>query len=151
MGYRIHDTVLASVQCHPLALPVRVKCRKMFRIVLRDAVRSGTAAKQARILSLKRNITTSTTQIPFDWRDPLASANLFTEEELAIAETAKAYCQERMLPRILGELSTDRSYLKARALRCAACYRKAIASLVLTSRMIMICPHLRRGPLLSKG
>jgi len=39
----------------------------------------------------------------FDWKDPLAAANLFTEEELAIAETAEAYCQERMLPRVLGE------------------------------------------------
>jgi len=38
----------------------------------------------------------------FDWKDPLAAANLFTEEELAIAETAEAYCQERMLPRVLG-------------------------------------------------
>lgn len=39
---------------------------------------------------------------PFDWRDPLRANNLFTEEELAIAETAEAYCQERMAPRVLG-------------------------------------------------
>lgn len=38
----------------------------------------------------------------FDWKDPLGSSNLFTEEELAIAETAESYCQERMLPRVLG-------------------------------------------------
>lgn len=38
----------------------------------------------------------------FDWKDPLGSNNLFTEEELAIAETAESYCQERMLPRVLG-------------------------------------------------
>lgn len=38
----------------------------------------------------------------FNWQDPLDAASLFTEEELAIQETAKAYCQERMLPRILG-------------------------------------------------
>ncbi|KAF2230365.1 glutaryl-CoA dehydrogenase mitochondrial precursor [Viridothelium virens] len=37
----------------------------------------------------------------FDWKDPLGSNNLFTEEELAISETAEAYCQERMLPRVL--------------------------------------------------
>lgn len=37
----------------------------------------------------------------FDWKDPLGSNNLFTEEELAIAETAESYCQERMLPRVL--------------------------------------------------
>lgn len=38
----------------------------------------------------------------FDWKDPLGSSNLYTEEELAIAETAESYCQERMLPRVLG-------------------------------------------------
>ncbi|KAL9126779.1 MAG: hypothetical protein Q9217_004227 [Psora testacea] len=39
--------------------------------------------------------------VPFNWEDPLDSASLFTEEELAIQNTAKAYCQERMLPRVL--------------------------------------------------
>jgi glutaryl-CoA dehydrogenase len=38
---------------------------------------------------------------PFDWEDPLNSQNLFTEEELAIRETAESYCQDRMLPRVL--------------------------------------------------
>lgn len=42
------------------------------------------------------------TPVAFDWEDPLNSASLFTEEELAIQETAKSYCQERMLPRVLG-------------------------------------------------
>jgi len=37
----------------------------------------------------------------FNWQDPLNTANLFTEEELAIQETAHSYCQERMLPRVL--------------------------------------------------
>jgi glutaryl-CoA dehydrogenase len=48
----------------------------------------------------------------FNWEDPLNAANLFTEEELAIQETANSYCQERMLPRVLGELLTpvDRNY-----------------------------------------
>ncbi|KAI4132523.1 MAG: hypothetical protein LQ347_002544 [Umbilicaria vellea] len=39
--------------------------------------------------------------VKFDWQDPLGSANLFTEEEVAIQETARDYCQERMLPRVL--------------------------------------------------
>lgn len=39
---------------------------------------------------------------PFNWEDPLGSQNLLSEEELAIAETAESYCQERMLPRVLG-------------------------------------------------
>jgi glutaryl-CoA dehydrogenase len=38
----------------------------------------------------------------FNWEDPLNSATLFTEDELAIQETAHDYCQERMLPRVLG-------------------------------------------------
>ncbi|KAI1139224.1 acyl-CoA dehydrogenase NM domain-like protein [Hypoxylon sp. FL0543] len=38
---------------------------------------------------------------PFDWRDPLGSKNLLTEDELAISETAERYCQERLLPRVL--------------------------------------------------
>ena len=38
----------------------------------------------------------------FNWEDPLDSANLYTEDELAIQETARSYCQERMLPRVLG-------------------------------------------------
>lgn len=40
--------------------------------------------------------------VAFNWEDPLNSASLFTEEELAIQETAHSYCQERMLPRVLG-------------------------------------------------
>lgn len=40
--------------------------------------------------------------VSFDWKDPLNVANNYTEEELAIAETAESYCQERMLPRVLG-------------------------------------------------
>lgn len=42
------------------------------------------------------------TPVAFDWKDPLNASNLFTEEEIAIAETAESYCQERMLPRVLG-------------------------------------------------
>ncbi|OCK96542.1 glutaryl-CoA dehydrogenase-like protein [Cenococcum geophilum 1.58] len=41
------------------------------------------------------------TPAPFDWKDPLGSNSLYTEEELAIAETAESYCQECMLPRVL--------------------------------------------------
>ena len=40
--------------------------------------------------------------VQFDWKDPLNAASLLTEEEQAISETAEAYCQERMLPRVLG-------------------------------------------------
>ncbi|KAL9137829.1 MAG: hypothetical protein Q9175_000963 [Cornicularia normoerica] len=39
--------------------------------------------------------------VALNWKDPLDSASLFTEEELAIQETANSYCQKRMLPRVL--------------------------------------------------
>ena len=38
----------------------------------------------------------------FNWEDPLAASELYTEEELAIQDTARQYCQERLLPRVLG-------------------------------------------------
>jgi glutaryl-CoA dehydrogenase len=44
-----------------------------------------------------------TTPQQFNWEDPLGSQSLLTDEELAIAETAESYCQERMLPRVLGK------------------------------------------------
>jgi glutaryl-CoA dehydrogenase len=44
-----------------------------------------------------------TTPVAFDWTDPLNAKSQFTEEEVAISETAEAYCQERMLPRVLGK------------------------------------------------
>ncbi|KAL1995454.1 hypothetical protein VTN49DRAFT_1641 [Thermomyces lanuginosus] len=37
----------------------------------------------------------------FNWEDPLNAAELFTDEELAIQDTARQYCQERLAPRIL--------------------------------------------------
>lgn len=37
----------------------------------------------------------------FNWEDPLAASELYTDEELAIRDTARQYCQERLLPRVL--------------------------------------------------
>lgn len=42
----------------------------------------------------------------FNWEDPLAAAELLTEEELAIQETARQYCQDKLQPRILGTLNS---------------------------------------------
>lgn len=44
--------------------------------------------------------------VAFDWKDPLGVHNLYTEDEAAIAQVAEDYCQERMLPRVLGTLET---------------------------------------------
>lgn len=43
----------------------------------------------------------ASTPAAFRWEDPLDLSSLLTEEEAAISETARSYCQERMLPRVL--------------------------------------------------
>jgi glutaryl-CoA dehydrogenase len=69
----------------------------MFRPLCRHAV--GQLNTPARSAIRKRCLHAPVT---FDWTDPLNAKSLFTEEELAISETAESYCQERMLPRVLG-------------------------------------------------
>ncbi|KAN0071999.1 Acyl-CoA dehydrogenase/oxidase, N-terminal and middle domain containing protein [Elaphomyces granulatus] len=39
--------------------------------------------------------------VAFNWEDPLAAAELYTEEELAVQDTARQFSQERLLPRVL--------------------------------------------------
>lgn len=36
----------------------------------------------------------------YDWEDPLLLKEQLTEEEIAISETARDYCQEQLLPRV---------------------------------------------------
>jgi glutaryl-CoA dehydrogenase len=71
----------------------------MFRPAIRQCTRPlATSLKQ----TCKASRTyASASSVKFDWQDPLDSKSLLTEEELAIAETAERYCQERMLPRVL--------------------------------------------------
>lgn len=59
----------------------------------------GVLASRFTFVSCKRYVHAPVT---LNWEDPLDAASLFTEEELAIQETASTYCQERMLPRVLG-------------------------------------------------
>jgi len=77
----------------------------MFRPICRHATR------QFNVTNLAATLRSRYLHAPvsFDWKDPLGSATLFTDEELAIAETAESYCQERMLPRVLGMFSKDRA------------------------------------------
>src|SRR5229473_4992090 len=37
----------------------------------------------------------------FDWADPLLVEDLLSEEERLIRDSARAYCQEKLLPRVL--------------------------------------------------
>jgi glutaryl-CoA dehydrogenase len=81
----------------------------MYRSALRSTTSQLTAAVRPATV---RGFAAHATPQPFDWQDPLNAASLLTEEELAISETAEAYCQERMLPRVLGMLrSKTRSTL----------------------------------------
>ncbi|KAL1998666.1 hypothetical protein VTN02DRAFT_5770 [Thermoascus thermophilus] len=72
--------------------------------------RSVFRAASRHFLSARNAVITSPTSIrgcryasskTFNWEDPLAAAELYTEEELAIQDTARQYCQERLLPRVL--------------------------------------------------
>lgn len=68
-------------------------------VMFRPAVRS--VARQTARPAASRSYAAHATPQKFDWQDPLNAKTLFTEEEIAISETAEAYCQERMLPRVL--------------------------------------------------
>lgn len=37
----------------------------------------------------------------FDWTDPLNLESLLTEDEISIRDTARNYCQAKLLPRVL--------------------------------------------------
>lgn len=43
---------------------------------------------------------------PFDWEDPLLLREQLTEDEIEISGSARKYCQEKLLPRVLRKPST---------------------------------------------
>ncbi|KAJ5288579.1 hypothetical protein N7478_001609 [Penicillium angulare] len=67
----------------------------MNRSFLRAAARSFKADR----LPVARRYASSSAV--FNWEDPLAASELFTEEELAIQDTARQYCQDKLMPRVL--------------------------------------------------
>ena len=68
--------------------------RTAFRQATRQVIRQRPVQQLGR-----RNV--SDQPAGYLWEDPLNSQSLYTEEELAIQETARSYCQERLLPRVL--------------------------------------------------
>lgn len=56
---------------------------------------------------VKRAASTSTKFVKFAWEDPLDLESLLTEEEVAIRDTARAFCQENLLPRVLEGQRTE--------------------------------------------
>lgn len=74
----------------------------MFKPVLRvSGKRLAAAARPAAV----RTYAAQAAAPKYNWNDPLGAQNLFTEEELAVSETAESYCQEQLLPRVLGMFS----------------------------------------------
>ncbi|KAF8070729.1 glutaryl-CoA dehydrogenase [Lyophyllum atratum] len=67
----------------------------------------------ARIIqtSLKQTVASrraaSTGLAKFQWEDPLNLESLLTEDEVAIRDTARDYCQEKLLPRVLHGWRTE--------------------------------------------
>ncbi|KAF9976822.1 hypothetical protein BGZ73_007730 [Actinomortierella ambigua] len=53
------------------------------------------AATQARTMASK-----SSAFVKYDWTDPLNLTSLLTEEEVAVRDVAREYCQEKLLPRV---------------------------------------------------
>ncbi|KAI9837825.1 MAG: hypothetical protein M1819_006759 [Sarea resinae] len=71
----------------------------MYKATLRSSVKHLGAVAKTRNASLGRRYAHA--PVAFNYEDPLGHSNLYTEDELAIQETARSYCQERMLPRVL--------------------------------------------------
>ncbi|KAI5116075.1 hypothetical protein M0805_004386 [Coniferiporia weirii] len=44
----------------------------------------------------------------YNWEDPLKLESLLTEEEIAVRDTARAYCQENLLPRVIEAQRTEK-------------------------------------------
>jgi glutaryl-CoA dehydrogenase len=71
----------------------------MFKPICRRATKQLVSRNVSRTVQ-KRHLHAP---VAFDWKDPLGAINMYTEEEMAIAETAESYCQEKLLPRVLGK------------------------------------------------
>ncbi|XP_077326436.1 glutaryl-CoA dehydrogenase, mitochondrial [Lithobates pipiens] len=65
------------------------------------AVRAqGTAAKQ-KDASVQKEKKSAKPQTRFDWQDALSLDSQLTEDEIMIRDSFRAYCQEKLMPRIL--------------------------------------------------
>ncbi|KAK4937737.1 hypothetical protein LTR10_021682 [Elasticomyces elasticus] len=49
----------------------------------------------------------ASTHASLNWEDPLGSQTLLTDEEVSIQESARSYCQEQLLPRVLEAYRTE--------------------------------------------
>ncbi|TCD64027.1 hypothetical protein EIP91_004661 [Steccherinum ochraceum] len=54
-----------------------------------------------------RRLASTATKQRFNWEDPLLLETALTEDEIAIRDTARDFCQERLAPRVLENLRTE--------------------------------------------
>lgn len=81
----------------------------MNRSLLRAASRHFHSANRTPTIArglISRNASVRGYATAFNWEDPLAASELYTEEELAIQDTARQYCQDKLQPRVLGVFFT---------------------------------------------
>jgi glutaryl-CoA dehydrogenase len=71
-----------------------VKSSQLPARAARNALRQQTR-NLASVVAQRQKYSTS-----FDWEDPLLLREQLTEEEVAVAKTARDYCRERLLPRV---------------------------------------------------
>ncbi|WWC95801.1 hypothetical protein V866_002667 [Kwoniella sp. B9012] len=71
---------------------------------LRPLLRASALQKGGVVLS-KRGMASKFAK--FDWEDPLDMKSLLTDEEQQISETARDYCQENLLPRVINAYRTE--------------------------------------------
>ena len=51
----------------------------------------------------------SPTDAPFDWRDPLLLERQLSHDERMVRDTARAYCQDHLAPRVLEAFRSERN------------------------------------------
>lgn len=73
--------------------------------MIRNLITKNIARVQARPFSSSTRLLAGKTQ--FNWEDPFRLDTLLTEEERAISESAREYCQERLYPRVLEGYRTE--------------------------------------------
>ena len=58
---------------------------------------------------MNQMVNTKAARVQFDWKDPFLIEQQLTEEERMIRDTAYAYCQEQLMPRVLEQFRYERT------------------------------------------
>ncbi|KAJ4483505.1 acyl-CoA dehydrogenase domain-containing protein [Lentinula aciculospora] len=77
------------------------------RVTLCKSIAWRNTERAASLLVRRASTASGSKFAKFDWEDPLNMDSLLTEEEKAIRESANAYCQEQLMPRVLHGWRTE--------------------------------------------